>query len=71
LALDRPDLISEGLRIDESALNGQASYTKNKKTRSAPIPASLRAELEEWLATHSHRLMFPMMGRCTVAVIEP
>jgi integrase len=59
LALDRPDLVSEGLRIDESALNGQASYTKNKKTRIAPIPASLRAELEEWLATHSHRLMFP------------
>jgi integrase len=59
LALDRSDLVLDELRIDESALNGQASYTKNKKTRTAPIPASLRAELEEWLATHSHRLTFP------------
>lgn len=59
LSVDRADLVSEGLRIDESALNGQANYTKNKKIRIAPIPASLRAEVEEWLATHSHRLMFP------------
>jgi len=58
LSVDRADLVSEGLRIDESALNGQANYTKNKKIRIAPIPSS-RAEVEEWLATHSHRLMFP------------
>jgi integrase len=59
LALDRSDLVSEGLRIDKSALNGQASYTKNKKSRVAPIPASLRAELEEWLAANKHNLLFP------------
>jgi integrase len=59
LALDRSDLVSEGLRIGESALNGQASYTKNKKTRIAPIPASLRAELEEWLAANKCHLLFP------------
>jgi integrase len=38
---------------------GQASYTKNKKSRVAPIPASLRAELEEWLAANKHNLLFP------------
>lgn len=36
LALDRADLVSEGLRIDESALNGQANYTKNKKNPDCP-----------------------------------
>jgi hypothetical protein len=40
----RSDLVSEGLRIDESALNGQATI-RRKKTRIASIPASLRAEL--------------------------
>lgn len=59
LALTRTDLLPEGLRIDESAIDGRPSTTKNKKTRLVPISAALRAELEEWLSGHSHALMFP------------
>lgn len=55
----RTDLLPEGLRIDESAIDGRPSTTKNKKTRLVPISAALRAELEEWLSGHSHALMFP------------
>jgi integrase len=62
LALDRGDLLPEGLRIDESARNGHAETTKNKKTRMAPLPESLRGELEEWLATHQYHLMFTSPG---------
>jgi integrase len=50
LALKRSDLAGGELRIDESALNGVAAATKNQKTRFAPVPASLRAELEDWIA---------------------
>jgi hypothetical protein len=50
LALTKDDLLPEGLRIDRSAFEGKAADTKNRKTRIAPIPASLRAELEEWAA---------------------
>ena len=39
LALTRSDLLPVGLRIDESALNGQPSTTKNRKTRIAPLAA--------------------------------
>lgn len=59
LALTRTDLLPEGLRIDESAIEGRPSTTKNKRTRLVPISAALRAELEEWLSGHSHALMFP------------
>ena len=59
LALDRTDLVPDGLRIDQSALEGQASSTKNKKSRIAPIPASLRDELEEWLAANKSHPLFP------------
>jgi integrase len=48
LALRKDDILSEGLRIDESALDGKPSTTKNRKTRIAPLSATLRAELEEW-----------------------
>ena len=47
--LNRSDLAGGELRIDESALNGVAAATKNQKTRFAPVPASLRAELEEFM----------------------
>ena len=67
LALTRGDLLPAGLLIDESALEGRPSTTKNKKKRIAPIPASLREELEEWLKTHPYNLVFPSvdgkMGR--------
>jgi len=60
LALERTDLLPDGrLRIDESALNRMPSTTKNKKTRIAPLPASLRAELEAHIASHQHQLIFP------------
>jgi integrase len=59
LALTRGDILPPGLCIDESALNGQASTTKNRKTRVAPLPSSLRAELEEWLSTHENNVIFP------------
>jgi integrase len=50
------------LRIDESARNGHAETTKNKKTRVAPLPESLRGELNEWLGTHPHYLFFTSPG---------
>jgi integrase len=59
LALDRSDILADGLRIDASALNGKASSTKNRKTRVVPLPESLRAELDEWLGTHQFQLIFP------------
>jgi|SRR5579871_301790 len=62
LALNRGDLLPEGLRIDESARNGRAETTKNKKTRIAPLCESLRAELQEWLASHPHYLVFTTPG---------
>src|SRR5215831_11231653 len=34
--------------------------TKNRKTRVAPIPGSLQAELEERLGTHESQLIFPL-----------
>jgi integrase len=58
LALKRSDVLPIGLRIDESALNGRPSTTKNKKTRVAPLPVSLRVELEEWLSEHEGDLIF-------------
>jgi integrase len=59
LALERADILPEGLRVDESALNGEPSTTKNKGTRVAPLPASLRTALAEWLTTHDQNLIFP------------
>jgi len=48
-ALKRDDLLGSILRIDESNARGEFARTKNKKTRHAPIPATLRVELNEWL----------------------
>ena len=59
LALERSDFTPAGLLIDESAINGKPGPTKKKKERMAPLPASLRAELEEWLGSHKHNLIFP------------
>lgn len=47
LGLRKSDLGPVGLRVDESSDDGRPSCTKNKKTRYAPIPDSLRSELEE------------------------
>jgi len=49
-ALKRDDLVGSILRIDESNDRGKFGTTKNKKTRCAPIPATLRAELQGWLS---------------------
>lgn len=62
LALNRDDLVPDGLRIDESAYNAAAGPTKNKKTRVAPLPPTLRGELEEWLRSHDNHLMFTSPG---------
>jgi|ERR1019366_810742 integrase len=52
--IDAPPLKrSINLRIDESADRGKFASTKNRKTRYAPIPASLRAELDEWLSARA------------------
>lgn len=59
VALQRDDMTPDGLRLDQSGTRGVAGPTKNKKTRVAPLPVSLRQELEEWLGTHQRRLVFP------------
>jgi len=54
-ALKREDYTGDVLRIDESVsrLTAGARFgaTKNRKTRYAPVPASLKVELDAWLAT--------------------
>jgi integrase len=47
------------LCVDESSDGGRPSTTKNKKTRYAPIPDSLRGELEGWNKTVEGELIFP------------
>jgi integrase len=59
LPLERTDLRPDGLMINKAYVDGHVKLPKFNKERLAAIPASLRAELEEWLATHDHRLMFP------------
>jgi integrase len=59
LALTRSDLTPGGLLIDESSIDGKPAPTKNRKARNAPLPESLREEIEEWLSSHDHQLMFP------------
>jgi integrase len=58
-ALRRDDVGPAGLRIDESAVNGGVKCPKNRRTRTAPLADSLRAEVDEWLGTHSNDLFFP------------
>ena len=57
--LERADITPKGLMIDEAMVHGKVKLPKREKTRLAAIPDSLRVELEEWLMTHNHRLLFP------------
>lgn len=59
LALKKSDLIPVGLCIDESSRWGHAAPTKNRKIRYAPIPDSLRQEIEEWCQGIDGDVMFP------------
>jgi integrase len=59
LALTKDDLTPGGLVIDESALRGRASTTKNRKTRCVPLPPLLHGELDRWGASQPGRLLFP------------
>lgn len=65
LALERADVLpldalpETGLRIDETRVGTQIKLPKRNKVRVAKLPTSLRAEIEEWIAMHDHRLLFP------------
>jgi integrase len=60
MALERTDLLPDGsLRVDESALERQASTTKNKKVPIVSLPVSLREELDAYIASHQNQLIFP------------
>jgi integrase len=59
LALKKDDIRRGGLVIDESALRGRPSSTKNGKTRCVPLPPALQAELEQWASTQPGNLIFP------------
>jgi len=49
----------DGLLIDESALRGQASTTKNKKIRRVPLPPTLYEEIKAWADEAPGQLLFP------------
>jgi len=57
--LERADIRPDGLMIDEAMVRGVVKLPKRNKVRKAALPESLRAELEEWLTSHDHRLIFP------------
>ena len=59
LALESIDLRPDGLMIDQAMVSGTVKLPKRNKIRLAALPESLRAELEEWMAGRSHRLVFP------------
>ena len=59
IALRKSDILQEGLLVDESAYKGEAAQTKNRKRRLVPLPAVLRAELEDWARTVKGDLLFP------------
>jgi integrase len=67
LALTRDDVRPDGLMIDETVVHsavhlpggGALKLPKGNKLRLAVLPASLRAELEAWLTTHTSNLVFP------------
>ncbi|HXS97531.1 MAG TPA: tyrosine-type recombinase/integrase [Candidatus Limnocylindrales bacterium] len=50
-ALKREDYVGNALRFDESVSHEETRFgsTKNRKSRCAPVPASLKAELDAWL----------------------
>ena len=61
LALRREDVQGGEVRLTASALYGKRGPTKNRKTRTVPIPHSLQTEIERWLASRSddNPLVFP------------
>jgi integrase len=59
LALKKSDITPDGLLIDESAYEGQAASTKNRKIRIVPLPAVLRSELGDWARSIAGELLFP------------
>jgi integrase len=66
LALTRTDVQGDVLCIDETVEpGGVREGTKGtkkgerRKIRYAPLPASLKAELDQWLAEHDSHLLFP------------
>jgi integrase len=59
LALTKSDITPGGLVIDESALRGRASTTKNRKTRCVPLSPMLETELEQWASDQHGCLLFP------------
>ena len=65
LALTKADILPGGLKVDESALEGHASSTKNGKTRQVPLEANLRADIDRWAASGSRRALvseIPLVG---------
>jgi len=59
LALSKADVVPDGLVVSKSSLYGKASDTKSKKARLAPLPPSLREDLESWAKTSTGDLLFP------------
>jgi integrase len=59
LALCKNDLLPGMLRIDESAHNGKAAQTKNRKIRRAAIPDSLWRDIKQHAATVEGEALFP------------
>lgn len=62
--LKREDYMGAVLRFDESISHEENRFgtTKNRKTRFAPVPASLKAELDTWLdnlPAEPNALIFP------------
>ncbi|MEN6537619.1 MAG: tyrosine-type recombinase/integrase [Bryobacteraceae bacterium] len=61
LALTRADVVPAGLRIERQAVRGQNAPTKNRKKRTAPLAAQLRADLVAHIEAmpQSQVLLFP------------
>jgi integrase len=59
LGLERAKIRPDGLLIDKIVLDTKLKLPKRNKIRTAPLPDSLRAELEEWLGTHNNEIVFP------------
>jgi integrase len=57
--LERSDIQPDCLMIDEAMVRGKVKLPKRNKVRKADLADSLRGELEEWLTSHSNRLIFP------------
>lgn len=57
--LRKDDLMDGVIRVDEQAQRGKMSPTKSRKTRYAPVPAQLWADLQAWAAQQPGDLLFP------------